>query len=367
MVVLDWFVWCLIIVFCFLCLATILRAALAIRHKLTIRDHAMPPFGGGSVIEPKSKSEKATVAESRSIPSAKLDPKRVAVLTKAAVPPGKSHERLPVDRHSDDSDSENVTQATNRSGRIWISEVPPDWLAQAPDPEEPDFDDGSSESEEGHLSESRQAISEPATVESFWTPRHHIAELHYITPIPNVESILRYGILSHNGAQQYGPESVAMPEVNVIRSAKRLPSGRTIHDYANLYFNARNPMMFKRKEHHAQLCILRISADVLDLKNIYIADGNAASRSTRFLLVPSSDLPIDEVLVFGDSWYDPDPETLNENRRRRCAELLVPGVVEQRYITGAYVSNLDGRMRLEQWMSRDMIRISERMFFHRSW
>ncbi len=247
-----------------------------------------------------------------------------------------------------------------------IAEEPPDWLTQAPDPEEPDVADWSWGFDGARAAASRHFVPIPEKNDSFWTARHHIAELHYLTLIVNVESILRQGILSHNAAQQYGPETVAMPEVQSIRSRKRLPSGRVIHDYANLYFNARNPMMFKRKEQHAQLCILRISTDVLGLKDAYIADGNAASGSTRFTLVSGLGLPIDEDMVFGESWYNPDAEIFNENRRRRCAELLVPEVIDPRHITGAYVSTLDVRARLEQWMSRDMIRINERMFFYRS-
>ena len=39
--------------------------------------------------------------------------------------------------------------------------------------------------------------------------REDLSELHYITPIANVPSILRWGILSHQGVAQLPHQSVA--------------------------------------------------------------------------------------------------------------------------------------------------------------
>jgi len=43
--------------------------------------------------------------------------------------------------------------------------------------------------------------------------RHELEELHYITPICNISSILQYGILSHSRAERVLHESVAMQEI----------------------------------------------------------------------------------------------------------------------------------------------------------
>ena len=76
--------------------------------------------------------------------------------------------------------------------------------------------------------------------------REELEELHYITPIVNVASILSSGILSHQLAAKVHHTSVAMREVQDIRMNKVVPgtNGRRLHDYANVYICARNPMLF---------------------------------------------------------------------------------------------------------------------------
>ena len=66
-----------------------------------------------------------------------------------------------------------------------------------------------------------------------------VKELHYITPIENLPSILKYGILSHRRVEKLDHKSVAMADVQARRAAVRIPGGRPLHEYANLYFNAR--------------------------------------------------------------------------------------------------------------------------------
>ena len=62
--------------------------------------------------------------------------------------------------------------------------------------------------------------------------------------------------------------SIAMPEVQAIRAAVRVPDGsklgRPLHTYANLYFDARNPMMYVRKHEHESTCVLCVDPAVLD-------------------------------------------------------------------------------------------------------
>ena len=100
--------------------------------------------------------------------------------------------------------------------------------------------------------------------------RDDINELHYITPITNVPSILQHGLLSHSRSQKVVHRSVAMAEIQQRRSGKVVPGGRPLHDYVNLYFHARNPMLYKRKAQHQGLCVLRISPEVLDLSGAII-------------------------------------------------------------------------------------------------
>ncbi len=56
--------------------------------------------------------------------------------------------------------------------------------------------------------------------------REDLAELHYITLIANIPSILTHGILSHRQVVRLTHESVAMQQVQDRRESKVVPGGR---------------------------------------------------------------------------------------------------------------------------------------------
>ncbi len=165
-----------------------------------------------------------------------------------------------------------------------------------------------------------------------------IVELQYIAPLVNLRSILERGILSHRLANRFPHQSVAMAEVQERRAARRVPNGRPLHDYANLYFNAANPMMYKLRGMHRDLCVLRVSTSVMELEGSVITDGNAASSYTLFMPYPDGLSKIDRGVVFGPSWSHPDPAEMDRRRRVRCAEVLVPDRVPPEFIVGVRVS-----------------------------
>jgi hypothetical protein len=129
-----------------------------------------------------------------------------------------------------------------------------------------------------------------------------------------------------------------MPEIQQRRVQKSVPGGRALHDYVNLYFCARNPMLYKRKEQHQELCILRINHLILQLPGIIITDGNASSDYTRFWSYPEGLNNIDWETVFAEYWTDPDQIKKWYKTRVKCAEVLVPDKVAPHYIQGIYVS-----------------------------
>jgi hypothetical protein len=63
--------------------------------------------------------------------------------------------------------------------------------------------------------------------------RSRVTEVHYITPIANLRSILERGILSHKRAEAIGHLSIADEDVQDLRRGKRVPNGRLLHEYAN--------------------------------------------------------------------------------------------------------------------------------------
>lgn len=162
-------------------------------------------------------------------------------------------------------------------------------------------------------------------------------ELHFIALIEVVPSIMKHGILSHNEARRLKVSTISNPLVQARRENKIIPNAGRLHDYANIYFHARNPMMCAVQSRRDELAVLRIRKDVLNLSRVIIADGNAASDYTRFLPAPDGLRALDSKLVFARDWRAPDQITYWQRKRARCAEVLVPKSVDPGLILGVYV------------------------------
>ena len=171
--------------------------------------------------------------------------------------------------------------------------------------------------------------------------REELDELHYIAHIDNIPLILKLGILSHNQirSRDIQHQSVALEGVQEIRADRIVPNARRLHDYVNLYINARNPMLYKLRSMHRTLSILRVSPEVLDLDGVVISDQNAARGLVRFHPAPDGLEFIDIDDVFAKSWTQHDNDhDIYQHRGRMCAEVLVPDMVDSEYIIGAWVS-----------------------------
>ncbi len=179
--------------------------------------------------------------------------------------------------------------------------------------------------------------------------RHReIKELHNIMPINNVASVMRQGILCLKRAKRLEHTSVALDVIQKRRADRHVPDGRTLHAFADLYFNARNPMMYRRRNKHNQLCVLRIDPSVLELPGVVVTDGNASSDYTYFGNVAQGLRRVDKELVFAENWTDSDEIVGYNKKRAKCAEVLIPEKVKPEYIVGAYVSGVRGQRSLEE-------------------
>ena len=166
-----------------------------------------------------------------------------------------------------------------------------------------------------------------------------IQELHYITHIGNVQSICENGILSHKYAGKVSHISVASPDVQERRARKIIPGGKSLHDYVNLYFDARNPMLYFLKDQHAELCILCINPAVMELTGVIISDRNSSSEYARFSKYPEGLARLNAEVIFARYWTHPDNPFLEmEHKSIKCAEVLVPDNIDPQFITGCYVS-----------------------------
>lgn len=174
--------------------------------------------------------------------------------------------------------------------------------------------------------------------------RHEVRELHFITSITNLDSLLQRGILSHDRAERIPHTSCANEGVQDRRRRKRVPNGRRLHHYANLYFDARNPMMFVlTRSGRDDLVVVRVSQEVLDIPDTVLTDGNAASEGTRFYPSPEGLANLDSSLIFARYWTDDNFWPVEEKKRARNAEVLVPDMVASSYVKGCYVDTREKR------------------------
>lgn len=194
--------------------------------------------------------------------------------------------------------------------------------------------------------------------------RADVCELHYIVAIANVPSIVRHGILCHRDAQKLPHNSVAMAEIQDIRHAKPVPPGtKTVHDFANLYFHARNPMMYKRRHIHQEICVLQIRPDVLNVAAVMISDQNAASNYARFYGSPAGLDALDRERVYAMDWNHEEQHEYWRRKSAKCAEVLVPDRVASSFLAGAYVSGHVGHAALVAVGFRLPIQINPALFF----
>lgn len=183
-------------------------------------------------------------------------------------------------------------------------------------------------------------------------------------PIANLASVLENGILSHERAERLKHRSVAMQEVQDRRDVKQVPQGLRLHQYANLYFDARNPMLSKRRSEAETLCVLAIARSVLKRPDVVITDQNAASDYVRFYH-PTHWNMIDFNDVFDTDWRHPDDARRQyQHKSRKCAEVLVPHAVPPELLQGAYVVSETAAGAVRAIAPDLPIKIVPDMFFH---
>jgi len=175
--------------------------------------------------------------------------------------------------------------------------------------------------------------------------RDDIQELHYMTAVVNVPSIVRAGILSHEASKHTPHVSIASEEVQARRATRTIPGGLRLHQYANLYFNARNSMLFRRlRDYDAnervpaeEIAILRVAVDVLDRRGVVITDINAAADEEPRWHSVEEGLPLlDKTTIYAPSWNHSDYWDKVRRMQQMMAEVLVPHRVEPEYLLGAY-------------------------------
>ena len=166
--------------------------------------------------------------------------------------------------------------------------------------------------------------------------------LYNIMPVSNIPSVIHRGILSYDQVRLIQHQSVAMNEVQVRRDRVIIPKvERRLHSYANLYFTHHNPMMYKRKDQADELCILAIDSKIMNVPGCILTDQNAASSVARFYSPEEGLREINFDKVFAKYWTSSDYYEEKNNKRIKCAEVLIPDKIPFGFVCGAYVASND--------------------------
>jgi hypothetical protein len=175
-----------------------------------------------------------------------------------------------------------------------------------------------------------------------------IKSLFYITHIANIPSILQHGILSHALVESQNIPFTPIYDAGIVknRKAKSTPERKSLWEYANVYFQPRNPMMYRviHEKSKRDLAVVAVKPSVLQLPTALVTDGNAASGPTRFFK-PSDGLPVIKAQwkVIQSEWWN----ELDGSKRKIMTECLVPERIPPEYVHTVFVADHSAKERVE--------------------
>ncbi len=197
------------------------------------------------------------------------------------------------------------------------------------------------------------------------TKRPEIRSLYYITHVENLRSILLHGILSHQLVLDRKLPYTSIYDSQIVsnRKLKQAPDGRSLWQFANVYFQPRNPMLYRvvHEKDGKALIILAVRPDILQAPGAFITDGNAANSPTEFYDSSAG------MEIVSKNWKTISAEWWNSvdgSKRKIMAECLIPGHIAPDLIHTIYVASHEVRDRIVDLIGAKPPVIPEpRMFF----
>ncbi len=183
--------------------------------------------------------------------------------------------------------------------------------------------------------------------------RRETRELYYITHVANLSSIASHGILSHNLIEKKGIDYTPIYDKQIVanREGKKTPDGQSLWDFANLYFQPRNPMMYRVVIENSldKIAVVSVRRDVLTDKATFFTDGNAASADSKFYPIDQFKKHEQRILKeTSKDWWN----IFDGSKRKIMAECLVPNVILPDYIHTIYVATAEITERLRDELYR---------------
>ena len=175
-----------------------------------------------------------------------------------------------------------------------------------------------------------------------------IKSLYYITHIENLPSILQRGILSHKAVEELGVSYTPIYDSEIVskRKDKSTPARSSLWEYANLYFQPRNPMMYRvvHEKDKRDIAVIGVKPDVLAAVGGLITDGNAANEPTQFFAIKEGiEILQKQWKIIQNEWWN----ELDGSKRKIMAECLVPGQISPELVHSVFVADYKAKERVE--------------------
>jgi len=183
-----------------------------------------------------------------------------------------------------------------------------------------------------------------------------INQLYYITHIENLNSMLDMGILSHEQVEARNIPFKRIYDESIVssRQLRTTPDGRSLWHFANLFFQARNAMLYRITCEHSidDIAVLGLRFDVVNHSENFIALGNAAAGATDILpgQLGLRQIPTLRADFAREYWSDEDG-----SKRRMMAEVLVPDCVSPEYIQTIFVGSQAAAARAQNIVNRSAL------------
>ncbi|MEW6609097.1 MAG: DarT ssDNA thymidine ADP-ribosyltransferase family protein [bacterium] len=181
-----------------------------------------------------------------------------------------------------------------------------------------------------------------------------IRHLYYITHIDNLPSILKNGILSHKQVEERQISYTPIYDKEIIENRRNriIPdgSGRNLWDFANVYFQPRNPMLFRVvcEKSDNDIVVIAIKSDILNRDDIFISSGDAASSATEILPAKEGKETLYKLTeILDKKWWTEE----SGDKRKIMAECLVPDMISPEYIHTIYVANHNIANKTKEFLS----------------
>jgi len=179
--------------------------------------------------------------------------------------------------------------------------------------------------------------------------RKHVRELYYITHIDNVSSVMAKGILSHDRIEKENIKYTPIYDEEIVGwRREKYVKGRSLWSFANLYFNARNAMLYRLmcQKSIDDIAVLGISPSILEQSGVIITTGNAACAQTEFLIYSPTMASVILEEANKEYWKEEDG-----TKRKTMAECLIPDTVPPEYINSIYAPSHETREKVEKSLS----------------